>query len=102
MINKINQGRMYEIIRRPKVTEKTALLSSQNNQYTFVVSPDATKSEVKLAIEKLFNVKVKAVNTLISKGKVKTVRGIRGVRNDVKKAVVTLEDGQSLDLSTGV
>ena len=102
MIKKtISKERMYEVLRKPSITEKTAFLS-QFNKYTFLVAPNATKNEVKLAVEGLFNVKVEAVNTLIRKGKTKLVKGIRGVRNDNKKAIVTLKTGQTLDVSTGV
>ena len=66
------------------------------------VSPDATKPQIKEAVERLFDVKVKSVNTLVTKGKVKMFRGRRGQRSDVKKAVVTLEEGQSIDVTTGL
>lgn len=90
---------MYEIIRAPHITEK-ATLGSQHSQVTFSVPMKATKPEIKQAVEVLFGVKVKGVNTLIQKGKTKTFRGIRGRRSDFKKAVVTLEQGQIID--TGV
>lgn len=92
---------MYEIIRQPHVTEK-ATLGSQNGQVTFQVPLSATKPSIKEAIEVLFDVKVKAVNTLIQKGKNKRFKGIVGRKSDFKKAVVTLEDGQSIDTGTGV
>jgi large subunit ribosomal protein L23 len=91
----------YDIIRRPAVTEKSTL-ASEFNQIVFDVAIDASKPEIKAAVEALFSVKVKAVNTLVRKGKVKRFRGQLGVRNDVKKAVVTLVDGQSIDISTGL
>jgi len=91
----------YDIIRNPVVTEKSTM-ASENGQVVFDVAIDATKPEIKAAVEALFSVKVKAVNTLIRKGKVKRFRGRPGVRNDVKKAVVTLVDGQSIDISTGL
>ena len=91
----------YDIIRSPVVTEKSTL-SSEHGQVVFDVAIDATKPQIKAAIEGLFSVKVKAVNTLVRKGKVKRFRNTRGVRNDVKKAIVTLVDGQSIDISTGV
>jgi large subunit ribosomal protein L23 len=91
----------YDIIRRPAVTEKSTL-ASEHNQIVFDVAIDASKTDIKAAVEALFSVKVKAVNTLIRKGKVKRFRGQLGVRNDVKKAVVTLVDGQSIDISTGL
>jgi len=91
----------YDIIRNPVVTEKSTLVS-EHNQVVFDVAVDASKPEIKAAVEALFSVKVKAVNTLVRKGKVKRFRGELGVRNDVKKAVVTLADGQSIDISTGL
>ena len=93
--------RHYDVIRNPVVTEKSTL-ASEHGQVVFDVAMDATKTEIKSAVEALFSVKVKAVNTLVRKGKVKRFRGRVGVRNDVKKAVVTLVDGQSIDISTGV
>ena len=91
----------YDIIRNPVVTEKSTN-QSEHNQVVFDVAVDASKPEIKAAVEALFSVKVKAVNTLVRKGKVKRFRGELGVRNDVKKAVVTLADGQSIDISTGL
>lgn len=91
----------YDIIRSPVVTEKSTL-ASEHDQIVFDVAVDATKSDIKAAVEGLFSVKVKAVNTLVRKGKVKRFRNSLGVRNDTKKAIVTLVDGQSIDISTGV
>ena len=91
----------YDVIRNPVITEK-ATMASENGQVVFDVAIDATKSEIKEAVEALFSVKVKAVNTLVRKGKVKRFRGKIGVRNDVKKAIVTLVDGQSIDIASGV
>jgi len=91
----------YDIIRSPVVTEKSTL-ASEHGQVVFDVAIEATKAEIKQAVEGLFSVKVKAVNTLVRKGKTKRFRNTRGVRNDVKKAIVTLVDGQSIDISTGV
>ena len=91
----------YNIIRAPAITEKATLLS-EANQVVFNVAGSASKPEIKKAVEELFNVKVKAVNTLVRKGKTKRFRGIRGRQNDVKKAIVTLEDGQSIDVTTGL
>ena len=93
--------RHYDIIRSPVVTEKSTM-ASEHGQVVFDVAMDATKTEIKAAVEALFSVKVKAINTLVRKGKVKRFRGRIGVRNDVKKAIVTLVDGQSIDISTGV
>jgi len=98
---KLSRERMYEIIRYPLVTEKTTL-GSQFGQVTFVVGLDATKPEIKVAVEQLFDRKVKTVNTLRQKGKVKRFRGRPGRRSDFKKAVVTFEDGQDVDVSQGV
>ena len=91
----------YDVIRSPVVTEKSTNLS-EHSQVVFDVRIDATKPEIKQAVEALFSVKVKSVNTLIRKGKVKRFAGKIGVRNDVKKAVVTLVDGQSIDISSGI
>ena len=91
----------YDIIRSPAITEKATLLS-EANQVVFNVAGTASKPEIKRAVEELFSVKVKAVNTLNRKGKVKRFRGIRGRQSDVKKAIVTLEDGQSIDVTTGL
>lgn len=97
----ISKERMYQVIRNPLITEKTTTIS-EFNQVGFNVPLDATKFEIKAAIEGLFNVKVTAVNTLRQKGKVKRFRGVVGKRNDVKKAIVTLADGDSIDVTTGV
>ena len=91
----------YDVIRSPIVTEKSTLLS-ESNQVMFDVAIDATKPEIKAAVEALFSVKVTAVNTLLRKGKVKRFRGFTGRRNTVKKAVVTLAEGQSIDIATGL
>ena len=91
----------YDVIRRPVVTEKSTN-ASEHGQIVFDVAIDATKTDIKAAVEGLFSVKVKAVNTLVRKGKVKRFRNVLGVRNDTKKAIVTLVDGQSIDISTGV
>jgi large subunit ribosomal protein L23 len=92
---------MYDVIRNPVITEKAAM-GSEHGQVTFNVPVSATKPEVKLAVEGLFGVKVKAVNTLVQKGKTKTFKGVKGRRSDVKKAIVTLEPGQTIDVGTGV
>ncbi|RMD63202.1 MAG: 50S ribosomal protein L23 [Alphaproteobacteria bacterium] len=93
--------RLYEVIRRPVVTEKSTL-ASQHNQVVFEVPLDATKPEIKVAVETLFKVKVKAVNTTRIKGKIKRFRGVRGRRVDVKKAYITLAEGHSIDVTTGI
>jgi large subunit ribosomal protein L23 len=91
----------YDVIVSPVITEK-ATLASESNQVIFKVNRQATKSEIKAAIEALFKVKVKAVNTIVRKGKKKAFRGISAVLSDTKRAVVTLESGQSIDVTTGL
>jgi len=93
--------RHYDVIVSPVITEKATALSEQN-KVVFKVRSDATKPQIKEAVEKLFDVKVKSVNTLVTKGKVKMFRGTRGQRSDVKKAVVTLAEGQTIDVTTGL
>ena len=93
--------RHYDVIQSPVITEK-ATLGSENNQVTFKVAIDATKPEIKAAIEALFDVKVKKVNTLRQEGKVKRFRGVVGKRAEYKKAIVTLVEGNSIDVTTGV
>ncbi|PZO74017.1 MAG: 50S ribosomal protein L23 [Mesorhizobium amorphae] len=93
--------RHYDVIVSPAITEKSTIASEQN-QVVFNVAKKATKPEIKAAVEALFGVKVTGVNTLIRKGKVKRFRGTIGRQSDVKKAVVTLQDGDSIDVSTGL
>ena len=93
--------RHYDVIISPVVTEK-ATLASEHNKVLFKVAGKATKPQIKEAVEKLFDVKVKAVNTLVRKGKRKVFRGIRGQQNDIKRAIVTLEEGHSIDVTTGL
>lgn len=97
----LSREAMYNIIRAPVVTEKATLLG-ERNQIVFRVAIDSSKPEIKAAVEGLFGVKVTGVNTLVAKGKTKRFRGRPGVRSDVKKAYVTLADGQSIDLTTGL
>ncbi len=92
---------MYEIISRPHITEK-ATLGSEHNQVTFLVSKSATKPQIKEAVETLFGVKVKGVNTVVAKGKSKRFRGMPVKKPDAKKAIITLEEGQTIDTSAGV
>lgn len=92
---------MYDIISSPIVTEKSTM-GSQYGQVTFRVPKTATKVQIKSAVEVLFSVKVKGVNTLIQKGKNKRFKGIMGRRSDFKKAIVTLEEGQTIDVGTGI
>jgi large subunit ribosomal protein L23 len=96
-----NKFKAYDVIRSPVITEK-ATLSSEANQVIFNVAAGATKPEIKAAVEQLFNVKVKAVNTLVRKGKKKAFKGVVSLLSDTKKAYVTLEDGQTIDVTTGV
>jgi large subunit ribosomal protein L23 len=98
---KISRERMYDIVRKPVVTEKSTM-ASEHSQVVFQVALDASKPEIKAAIEGLFGVKVKAVNTLRQKGKAKVFRGKKGKRSDTKKAMVTLQEGQSIDVTTGI
>lgn len=93
--------RHYDVITSPVITEKSTLLS-ESNQVVFNVPKTATKPDIKAAVEALFGVKVTAVNTLVRKGKVKRFRGRIGRQSDQKKAVVTLAEGQSIDVSTGL
>ena len=93
--------RHYDVIVAPVITEK-ATAATDHNQVVFKVSKTATKPQIKAAVEQLFDVKVEAVNTLVRKGKKKTFRGFRGQQSDVKKAVVTLAEGHSIDVTTGL
>ena len=97
----VSQERLYEILRRPLVTEKTTAVA-ENNSVVFSVLDNATKYEIKHAVEKIYDVKVETVNTLNQKGKRKVFKGRQGKRNDVKKAYVKLVDGHSIDISAGV
>ena len=96
-----NDPRHYDILIAPVVTEK-ATMASEHNKVVFKVARTATKPQIKEAVEKLFDVKVKSVNTLVRKGKTRAFRGIRGQLSDVKKAVVTLEEGHRIDVTTGL
>ena len=91
----------YDIIRKPIVTEKTTM-ASEAGAVVFEVAIDSNKPSIKEAVEILFGVKVKAVNTTITKGKAKRFRGMLGKRKDIKKAYVTLEEGNTIDVSTGL
>lgn len=97
----MRQADLYDVIVAPVITEKSTGVS-EHNQVIFKVADTATKPAIKEAVEKLFNVKVKAVNTLNRKGKVKRFKGIKGKQNDRKHAVVTLEDGHTIDVATGL
>jgi large subunit ribosomal protein L23 len=96
-----SKAEQYDVIRKPIITEK-ATMASESNAVVFEVAIEANKPQIKEAVESLFNVKVKAVNTSITKGKVKRFKGQLGKRKDVKKAYVTLEEGNTIDVSTGL
>jgi large subunit ribosomal protein L23 len=91
----------YDVILSPVITEKATLVS-EHNQVVFKVASTATKPAIKAAVEALFDVKVKAVNTVVRKGKMKAFRGIRSRQGDVKKAIVTLEEGSKIDVTAGI
>ncbi len=95
------EARHYDVIVAPVITEK-ATIASELNKVVFKVRKDATKTEIKAAVERLFDVKVESVNTLIRKGKRKVFKGVRGQQSDLKKAVVTLADGDRIDITTGL
>ncbi|MFV2092011.1 MAG: 50S ribosomal protein L23 [Hyphomicrobiales bacterium] len=97
----MQEADLYDVIRSPVITEKSTL-ASEANQVMFNVTKSATKPEIKEAVERLFKVKVKAVNTLVRKGKTRRFRGRLGKLSDVKKAYVTLDEGYSIDISTGL
>jgi large subunit ribosomal protein L23 len=94
-------ARHYDVILSPVITEK-ATLASESNKVVFKVARTATKPQIKAAVERLFDVKVESVNTLLRKGKKKVFKGTRGVQSDVKKAVVTLAEGDRIDVTTGL
>lgn len=94
-------ARHYDVILSPHITEKATVLSEQN-KVVFKVAQNASKDEIAAAVEALFKVNVLKVNTLVTKGKTKRFRGIMGRRSDVKKAIVTLAEGQSIDVTTGL
>ena len=91
----------YDVIRSPVITERSTALS-EHNKVVFKVAPNAKKADIKAAIEALFKVKVKSVNTLVRKGKDRRFRGIMGRTSDSKRAIVTLEEGFSIDVTTGL
>lgn len=93
--------RNFDVLLSPHITEKATLLSEQN-KVVFKIALDATKDEVASAVEAIYNVKVTKVNTIVTKGKTKRFKGIMGRRNDVKKAIVTLAEGQTIDITTGL
>ncbi len=93
--------RNFDVLLSPHITEKATLLSEQN-KVVFKIALDASKDEVASAVEAIYNVKVTKVNTLVTKGKTKRFKGIKGRRSDIKKAIVTLAEGQSIDITTGL
>jgi len=96
----MSAANLYEVIRAPRVSEKTARLQEVSNQYVFEVAKTATKADVKAAVEQVFGVKVEAVNVVNVKGKAKAFRQRMGRRSDTRKAYVTLAEGQSIDVMT--
>ena len=97
----MNKLAMYDVILAPVVTEKSTRVS-EHNQVVFKVRMEATKPDIKAAVEGIFGVKVLAVNTLVQKGKMKRFKGRVGFRSDAKKAIVTLVEGQNIDVTTGI
>ena len=100
-LKEVDMNKSYKIIRKPIVTEKATKLS-EFNKVVFEVASKSNKNEIKGAIEQLFSVKVKSVNIINTKGKVKRFKGVLGKRNDIKKAVITLVEGNTIDISAGV
>jgi large subunit ribosomal protein L23 len=98
---KVSNAALFDVIDRPVITEKSTMASEQN-KVTFKVRKDAGKPQIKQAVEEIFGVTVTAVNTITLKGKTKRFRGLPGQRSDIKKAVVTLAEGQTIDLTAGV
>ena len=96
----MNDAKLYSVIRAPRVSEKTVRAQETSNQYAFEVATTATKADIKIAVEKLFDVKVESVNVLNVKGKHKAFRNRNGRRGDWRKAYVTLAEGQSIDVTT--
>jgi len=95
----MREDELYDVIRSPIVTEKSTM-ASEHSQVVFKVAMTATKPDIKEAVERLFKVKVLAVNTLVRKGKTKRFKGVKGHQSDFKKAIVTLAEGQTIDIST--
>ena len=98
----VTQERLLNVIRAPHISEKTAMAGEQYNQYVFKVSVDATKPEIKAAVESVFNVSVEQVRVVNMKGKVRRSRTGLGRRNDWKKAYVSLADGQQIDFTAAI
>jgi large subunit ribosomal protein L23 len=100
-VNDVLKAKLCDVLVRPMITEK-ATRAAEQNKIVFAISPDANKQQVKQAVEVLFNVKVKKVNTIMIRGKEKKFRGKAGFRSDLRKAVVTLEAGQTIDVAAGL
>ena len=100
-VPKVSAERMYDLVRSPVITEK-ATMASELNKVVFKVASTATKPQIKEAVEKLFDVKVKSVNTLVRKGKFKVFKGMMGEQQSTKRAIVTLEEGHRIDVTTGL
>ena len=98
----MSEERLMKLLLSPHVSEKSTRIADKNRQFVFKVVPDATKPEIKQAVEGLFKVKVKAINTVTVKGKTKVFRGRPGVRSDWKKAIVSLVEGHKIDVTTGL
>ena len=101
-MSNFSQERLMQVLLAPQISEKATFIADRNNQVVFKVRKEATKPEIKAAVEGLFGVTVTAVNTLIQKGKMKRFKGRVGFRSDVKKAIVTLAAGQAIDVTTGI
>ena len=98
----MNQERLLQVLLAPQISEKATYVADKHEQVIFRVATDATKPEIKAAVEALFNVKVTAVNTIVQKGKTKRWKGKPYSRTDMKKAIVTLADGDSIDVTSGI
>ena len=98
----MNKERIFNVLLAPHVSEKATLVADQGNAFVFKVAKDANKLEIKKAVEALFDVKVTGVNTIVQKGKTKRWKGAPYKRSDMKKAIVTLAEGDSIDVTTGI
>lgn len=94
--------KLFDVIQRPLITEKTSILNEQSGKVGFIVSKESSKADIKKAVELVYNVKVSAVNTVLIKGKEKRFRGRIGQRSDIKKAYITLEKGHTIDIASGI
>ena len=96
-----NKEKLYDVIKKPIITEKSTLVAEQG-KIVFAVRSDATKTDIKTAVEKIYNVKVKSVNITMKPGKSKRFKGVAGFTSDVKKAYITLEEGHNIDIMAGL